>query len=122
MSLDPGLSECVQVFLAIDFELDIEDLVAENVVSAQRGARILNKASRAGVKRLSKRTRNIKGKNQARDMQRKKLQTTKWPDVYVFQCRVVDRKTKTESVYNIDCRSTDLHSVSAQYVPLVLGE
>ena len=56
-----------------DFENDIEDLVADNVISSQRGARILRKATKAGLKSLSKKTQNLKGANQARAMRRKKL-------------------------------------------------
>ena len=78
------------------FEEDVEHLIAENAISSQRGAKLLNKASRAGIKGISKKVRRSLGKNQARDITRKKLRNTKWPEAYIFQCRVKDRRTKKE--------------------------
>jgi len=78
------------------FQADVEDMVAENVVSAQRASKLLRKAARAGMKKLSKKCTRGKGKNQARDMRRKMLRNCKWPDEYVFDCRVKDRRTKQE--------------------------
>ena len=36
------------------------------------------------------------GKNQARDITRRKLRASKWPDPYIFNCRILDRKTQAE--------------------------
>jgi hypothetical protein len=74
---------------------DIEDLYAENLISAQRTAKLLRKAFEANVN-VPKQIRKSKGKNQARAQARHSLKRTKWPDLYEFECRVRNRKTELE--------------------------
>ncbi len=38
----------------VDFQEDLEDLYADNVISAQRTAKLLHKASKAGIEGISK--------------------------------------------------------------------
>jgi hypothetical protein len=87
----------------VSFANDVEDLVADNLVSAGRAARLLTKATRAGIKGISKKTMRLKNKNQARDMTRKRLKHSKWPRPYYFQCRVKNRKTKEEYTTTVCC-------------------
>jgi len=75
---------------------DVGDLYAENLVSAQRVQKLLQKATKAGVKNIPKRLRKSSGNNAARARQRHKLKRTKWPSYYWFSCRVNDRKTGKE--------------------------
>ena len=70
--------------------------MAENLVSAQRTARLLDKATKAGIKEINPKIRKTIGKNQARDIFRSKLKWSKWPDYYWFSCRLRDRKTDKE--------------------------
>ena len=83
------------------FQRDIEDLLAENLVSACRTARILDKASQAGIRGINRRIRKKFGRNHARDAQRSKLKWSKWPDYYVFRCRIWNRKTQEEETVEI---------------------
>lgn len=80
----------------VEFRTDVVDLFAENLVSAQRVSKLLNKASKAGITNISSKVQQTKGKNQARSLTRFKLKRTKWPDYFWFQCRVWDRKAKKE--------------------------
>ena len=79
---------------------DVEDLRAENILSGQRAAKLLAKASNAGIT-IPRRLRRTSGKNQARDLTRSKLKYSKWPDYYYFDCRTRDRKNDKETVANI---------------------
>ena len=79
-----------------EFQEDVEDLYAENLVSGQRVAKLLDKASTAGIKNINPKIRKITGKNQARDVRRNALKWSKWPDYYWFNCRLRDRRTNTE--------------------------
>ena len=85
----------------VEFQNDIEDMFAENLVSAQRIATVFDKATKAGIPGISKKVRKRTGKNQARDLTRHILKNTKWPDYYYFDCRVRDRKTDKEYVTEI---------------------
>ena len=88
----------------VNFSNEVEDLVADNCISARRAAKLLHKATKAGVPGISKKTMRLgKNKNQARDLTRKKLRYSKWPQPYYFQCRVKDRRTKVEYVTTICC-------------------
>ena len=78
------------------FQEDVEDLLAENLVSAQRTAKLLDKATKAGIPNINRRIRKTVGKNQARDHFRLKLKWSKWPDYYWFRCRLWDRKASKE--------------------------
>jgi hypothetical protein len=78
------------------FQEDVEDLYAENLVSGQRVAKLLDKASKAGIKSINPKIRKVTGKNQARDLRRNTLKWSKWPDYYWFNCRLRDRRTNTE--------------------------
>jgi len=85
----------------LDFMEDVEDLYADNFISAQRCQKVLEKAARAGIKNIVKQVkpglvRKSLGKNLARDITRRKLRSTKWPDYYWFDCRVWDRKQDKE--------------------------
>ena len=79
-----------------EFQEDVEDLFAENLVSGQRTSRLLDKATRAGISQIPAKIRKTIGKNQARDICRNKLKWSKWPDYYWFSCRLRDRKTDKE--------------------------
>ena len=59
------------------FVEDVEDLLGENLVSAQRTAEILHKASKAGIRGINRRIRKTTGRNQARDHFRTKLKWSK---------------------------------------------
>ena len=78
------------------FQEDVEDLLAENLVSGQRIAKLLDKASKAGIKNITPKIRRTVGKNQARDIRRNKLKWSKWPDYYWFNCRLRERRTDKE--------------------------
>jgi hypothetical protein len=78
------------------FVEDVGDLFAETLVSAQRVSKLLQKATKAGVKHIPKRLKKSCGKNAARDRTRFMLRKTKWAEYYWFQCRVRNRKTEEE--------------------------
>ena len=86
----------------LDFMEDIEDLYADNFISAQRCQKVLDKAAKAGIKNIVTEpkkagvVRSSMGKNLARDITRRKLKGSKWPDKYWFDCRVWDRKRDKE--------------------------
>ena len=84
-----------------NFERDLTDLFADNLVSGQRVSRLLNKASKAGVKGLNKKVLKTVGRNQARAIRSHKLKNTKWPEYYWFDCRVKHRRTEQEYTTNI---------------------
>jgi hypothetical protein len=81
-----------------NFQDDVEDLYAENLISAQRVARLLDKATKAGIKHIPLKVRKTSGKNQARSITRHKLRRTKWPSYYWFDCRVKEQKTGNEYI------------------------
>ena len=83
------------------FQRDIEDLLAENLVSACRTARILDNAPKAGLRGIKRTLRKTFGRNHARDAQRSKLKWSKWPDSYFFRCRIFNRKTQEEETVEI---------------------
>ena len=47
------------------FVEDVEDLLGENLVSAQRTAKLLDKATKAGILGINRRIRKTTGRNQA---------------------------------------------------------
>ena len=79
-----------------EFEEDVTDLFADNLVSGQRVTRLLTKAAKAGVKGIKKNVTKTVGRNQARAIRRHKLRGSKWPDYYWFDCRLKERKTEKE--------------------------
>jgi hypothetical protein len=79
-----------------EFQDDAVDLVAEGLCGARRIARLLNKATKAGVKGINPKIRKAKGRNHARAVQRNQLKYRKWPDYYWFECRLNDRRTDEE--------------------------
>ena len=83
------------------FQEDVEDLLAENLVSAQRTSRLLDKATKAGIKGINPKLRKTKGRNQARDAFKSKLKWSKWPGYYWFKCRLRDRRTGKEFTADI---------------------
>ena len=83
------------------FQEDVEDLYAENLVSAQRISKVLDKATKAGISQINPKVRRTIGKNQARDVTRFKIKWSKWPDYYWFSCRLLDRKTQKEYTTDI---------------------
>lgn len=87
----------------LNFTDDVEDLVAENLLSSQRAAKLLHKASKAGIQDISKKTRRFAGRNQARDISRKKLKYSKWYEPYTFECRVKHKRTKAETTAKLSC-------------------
>ena len=62
---------------------------------------MLSKASKAGVKGISKKVQKTVGRNQARAIRRHKLKNNKWPEYYWFDCREKDRRTRKEHATNI---------------------
>ena len=84
-----------------EFEDDVGDLFADNLVSGQRVAKLLSKAAKAGLKGLSKKVQKTSGRNQARAITRHKLRRTKLPDYYWFDCRVRNRRDDSEYTTSI---------------------
>ena len=74
------------------FQTDVEDLFAANQVSAGRCQRLLEKAVKAGVPGMQGCKRPVSFKNAARNLKRRKMATTFWPDVYTFEGPVWDKK------------------------------
>jgi len=66
---------------------DLEDLFAENLISANRCQTLLDKAHKAGVKALHKTAKRWQKKNAARTVTRRRLKNTKWPDKYWAEVR-----------------------------------
>lgn len=85
----------------VAFEDDVADLYAENLVSAQRVSKLLDKATKAGVKNINAKVKRTIGKNQARSFTRHRLRRTKWPSYYWFDCRVRHKRTQDEFVTQI---------------------
>ena len=91
----------------VEFQDDVEDLFAENVIGAARATRLLSKAKEAGVKIAAKAAKSIPGKskkwakNAARDMRRRIRKNDHWPDAYWFNARVFDRKRSKEVIKKI---------------------
>ena len=84
-----------------EFQDDVLDLFADNLVSGQRVARLLKKASKAGVEGISSRLQATSSKNSARSTRRHKLKRTKWPAYYYFDCRLKDRRRDEEYTSSI---------------------
>ena len=74
---------------------DVQDLHAENLLSAQRASKLLRKACKAGIN-VPKNAIGGTAKNMSRAHRRRALRRTKWPRYYWFNCRVLDRKTREE--------------------------
>ena len=92
----------------VEFEDDVQDLYAENAISAARATILLEKAKKAGVKIITKAVKKAPGftkksaKNFARNLRRSVRRHDKWPDPYWFEARVWDRKLDME-VYKKIC-------------------
>jgi len=92
----------------VDFQNDVEDMFAENVISGARTAQLLDKAKRAGVKLCTRFIKKLPGKtkkwakNAARDVTRRLRKNDHWPDPYWFEARVWDR-VKDEEVTKKIC-------------------
>jgi hypothetical protein len=84
-----------------DLQKDLEDLFADNLVSAGRVSRLLEKTTKAGVNNIAENVRRTSGKNQARDLTRHKLKRSMWPDYYWFDCRVKCKRTQKEYTTSI---------------------
>jgi len=80
----------------VAFQEDVEDLYAENLISANRCQQLLGKAHKAGVKVLKKTVKQLFKKNAARSVLNRRLKNTKWPDKYWAEVRVWDKKTQSE--------------------------
>ena len=78
-------------------QADVEDLYAENLISANRCQTLLKKAYKAGVNEFKKVAKPSFHKNAARSLVRRRLKNTKWPDKYWAEVRVWDKKSQTES-------------------------
>ena len=77
----------------VAFQDDVQDMYAENVISAARASQCLAKAKDAGVKiavQALKKTGMTKKrlKNAARNLRRSVRKHDKWPDPYWFDKRV----------------------------------
>ena len=90
--LTPGGSQPSHTVL----QEDVEDLYAENLISAKRCQTVLNKAHKAGIKGLRKVAKSLLGKNHARTIVRRKLKNTKWPDQYWVEVRVWNKLARRE--------------------------
>ena len=70
------------------FTLDVEDLYAENSISAAVAVTLLAKGTQAGVAAnpsfASRSTKKNFLKNAARTMRNRKLKGSQWPDLYWF--------------------------------------
>jgi hypothetical protein len=81
----------------VEFLDDVQDMYAENVISAARATVLLKKAQNAGIKMAIKAVKKAPGvtkktaKNLARNLRRHYRKNDKWPDPYWFQARVWDR-------------------------------
>ena len=80
---------------------DVNDLHAENLLSAQRALKLLRKACKAGVGVPKRLRQNKHDNNMARSQRTHALRRTKWPSYYWFPCRVLDRKTRKEHVVDL---------------------
>ena len=86
----------------VDFQNDVEDMFAENVISGARTAQLLDKAKRAGVKLCTRFIKKLPGKtkkwakNAAREVTRRLRKNDHWPDPYWFEARVWDRVNDEE--------------------------
>ena len=76
---------------------DVEDLYAENLISAHRCQRLLTKAHKAGVKQFNRFAKRVSKSNAARSLMRRRLKNTKWPDQYWAEVRVWDKKKQKET-------------------------
>ena len=91
----------------VAFQDDVEDLYAENVISAARAAHLLSKAQDAGIKVATKFIKKAPGvkkkfaKNVARNLRRSIRKHDKWPDPYWFDARVWDRRKDKEVTQKI---------------------
>ena len=89
------------------FEDDVQDMYAENVISAARATNFLRKAQNAGIKLTVKALKKAPGvkkktaKNFARDLRRHYRKNDKWPDPYWFEARVWDRVKNDEVIKKI---------------------
>ena len=87
----------------VEFQDDVEDLFADNTISATRTATLLRKAQDAGIKIASKVIKKaLHGvgkkfqKNAARSLRKEIRKDDKWPDPYWFDARVWSRKLDKE--------------------------
>ena len=85
---------------------DIQDMYAENVISASRAQETLRKCKDAGVKiaiKAIKKSGMTKKscKNAARNLRRSIRRYDKWPDPYWFNARVWDRVKQKEAIKRI---------------------
>ena len=89
------------------FQDDVEDLFAENVISAARATMLLSKAKDAGVQVAIKVIKQLPGvkkkwlKNASRKLRRSIRRDDKWPEPYWFHARVWDRKADKEAIKKI---------------------
>jgi hypothetical protein len=93
----------------VQFEDDVQDLFAENAISAARASILMAKAQEAGIKIATKVVKKaFTGakkkflKNASRNLRRSIRKNDKWPDPYWFDARVWDR-TKDEEVIKKIC-------------------
>ena len=92
----PKTSDVQAPYVAL--QEDLEDLYAENLISANRCQTLIGKAHKAGVKEFNKTAKKFgkTAKNAARALTNRRLKNTKWPDKYWAEVRVWDKKTQTE--------------------------
>ena len=75
------------------FTDDVDDLFAENLISASRAQGLINKAHAAGIKAVKKKVKPT-GRNAARALRARKLKRTLWPHEYTCTLTFWDRKAK----------------------------
>ena len=101
-SRNPGAATSSATAPELEFQDDVQDMFAENVISGARAAILLEKAQNAGIKLAIKAMKKSPGvtqkfaKNHARNIRRKFRKNDNWPDPYWFEARVWDRKQDKE--------------------------
>ena len=109
------------------FTLDVEDLYAENSISAAVAVTLLAKGTQAGVAAnpsfASRSTKKNFLKNAARTMRNRKLKGSQWPDLYWFSNLQLFEKTiscfkKRLMVYNgsMQSRASSCHHTALRHV------
>lgn len=110
------------------FTLDVEDLYAENSISAAVAVTLLAKGTQAGVAAnpsfASRSTKKNFLKNAARTMRNRKLKGSQWPDLYwfsnpqLFEKKAISCFKKRLMVYNgsMQSRASSCHHTALRHV------
>ena len=91
----------------VEFQDDVEDMFADNLISGARASILLEKARRCGIRLATKAIKKAPGltkkckKNLARNLRRRIRKHDKWPEPYWFEARVWNRKKDKEEIKKI---------------------